>query len=636
MKSSYRNITKSDEHLQETGKRETITSSHTNYTKPILAPITAAAQSPCVNKISSNGRRRSVEKSQSFKIFSNNPSAHNSPLDTVSDRKELFNMNRPVSYKDFSKPVKGFEPTGSRDLRAVLESTSKHVTDNVTGTTIGKTNNIIQIEENIDKLVSSPFIPPTPLIKKLDIDSTVSGKGKINNINNSNVSITTIRGGGETSSQNNIATSSSEESSPVKSPGLQLRRRSSSSKMEKSPSVGSLNTLASEECKVPEFMRIHLNRVENTRPKSSIVLYKGTSDTLPRRFSRGESDATKPPLPPALNVATLKRPSINKSQETITESNHVIIVPVISPRKASMESSPGVLPKPTEISPPIQSNVISSSSSSCAKTMSTPCPAPEPVKSTTVPATKQPEVVVLRESFSERKGSVSEEKAKIERRLSIADEKSVVRKKSIPTASNGNPLKGSNKEDNTPELMKVFARRSMKLKDDDDDVPLVVQKSDSQSSVITDSDKENHSSSREELSCNNNNKSIITEEDVLSGKEQSNKSSPPYHRPRTFLEVKNMLQSTNNNNNNGNTVQSNKSIVGSVNNVVSGLRAQKSLPLGGQDTIRKESPRNSVSETIVSPATTTAATVSDSDKLPEFKRIVERREEWESRAKMWK
>ena len=87
------------------------------------------------------------------------------------------------------------------------------------------------------------------------------------------------------------------------------------------------------------------------------------------------------------------------------------------------------------------------------------------------------------------------------------------------------------------------------------------------------------------------------------------------------MEVKNRLQSSANKN----SVVPSKPI---------GLRSvvKSALAASGDPVIKKEaaavaqSPRNSVTE----------SAASDSDKLPEFKRIVERREEWESRAKMWK
>lgn len=611
LKASYRQQhTKSEEHLQEAAAASPSKGSHSDlmsYVKP--SPPSAAAASPCVSKISGNGRRRSVEKSQSFKIFNNNSNSGasvNSPLDSVSDRRDLFNMNRPVSYKEFSKPQIVPRSEHLRNSSVLEQSPPKTIPEVVMP--VVKTNNIIQIEENIDKLVSSPFVPLSQVLKKVAAAPGVGQEEK-----KSNVSITTIRSSiNDLSGSSTEKSSSSEESSPIKSPAVALRRRSSSAKMEKSPSVGSLNTLGqSEENKVPEFMRIHLNRVDNNRPKSSIVLYKGTSDTLPRRFSRElDGGATKPPLPPVLNVSTLKRPSINKSQETITESNHVIIVPVGSPRKGSIESVAGSPTKAeTYHHPPL------------------PVAAPAAPSPVTAAAVQKPEPVVLRESFSERKGSVSEEKAKIERRLSIADEKSMIRKKSLAAANSGNGSggnRGGNKEDNTPELMKVFARRSMKIKDEEDDDPpaaQVVQKSDSRSSMITDSDKENQSSSREELSPQ---KSKIDEDQVTKEQKLRNGDAASY-RTRTFLEVKNMLQTTN-----GNAV--NKS---------SGLRAAQKCTGGGGsgggsgDMVRKESPRNSVSESH-SQQPVSSSISETADKLPEFKRIVERREEWESRAKMWK
>lgn len=165
--------------------------------------------------------------------------------------------------------------------------------------------------------------------------------------------------------------------------------------------------------------------------------------------------------------------------------------------------------------------------------------------------------------------------------------------------------------------MKVFARRSMKLRDDDDDV--VVQKSDSQSSVVTDSDKENQSSSREELSPKS--KAIVVEE-IVATEVKAKTDDAPY-RARTFLEVKHMLQSTNGSNN-----------TPSAKPAAISLRTQKNgiVTTTPGETMRKEA----VGIAATTRNNLTSVSTSETDKLPEFKRILERRAEWESRAKMCK
>lgn len=569
-------ITKSDEYLQETGKSSSRpTSVHCGDTS--LTP--RMTNSPCINKIS-GVRRKSVEKSQSFKMFTHQPAVNQ--FEGVTDRKDLYSMNRPVSYKEFSRTGHDLEtpkPTVRSSLLESKVSGTKHPVSSILP--IVKSNNIIQIEENIDKLVSSPFVP---LLKKMASQDS-------NKLKQNNVSITTIRPVAE-AMKNDLPAKQVQPLTPH-SPSVHLRRRSSST-MEKSPSVGSLNTLASEECKVPEFLRIHLNRVDSTRPKSSIVLYKGTCDTLPRRYSR-ELDSTKPPLPPVFTaMSTLKRPSINKSQETITESNHVIIVPVHSTRKSSVELVANTEPVVEEPVTVQQIAVVQKG-------------ALEP-KSDSVNNGK------IKEELCERKGSVSEEKAKIERRLSIADEKSFIRKKSLPNPHTGN--KASNKEDNTPELMKVFARRSMKLKDDDEE-DTTVQKSQSQSSVVTDSDKENQSSSREELSP----KSKSEDETKVSKSKTENDS----YRPRTFFEVKKMLHSTNTN-----TISAGKT--------VTALRQQKDFVGVQNETVIPVAAGKKEPPLVAAPTNKNVVDTSslEADAMPEFKRILERRAEWESRSKMWK
>lgn len=339
--------------------------------------------------------------------------------------------------------------------------------------TVGN-QNITQIEDNIDKIMKSSFVT---VLKKSSTNDLFEIKNK------NNVSVTSIT----TSPTHDVVKNSMAES-------WLDRDTSSSTSSPSTPSSPSTKVkLSPDTCdvgKVPEFMKIQLNRIDAVRPKSShVVLSKNaketdTVETKERRFSNEsvEIAETKTVTSP---VSTQhhqfpKQSSLTKSTESVS-SNFAPISPIkrTFERTTSSSSMTDVIRNGKTA---VNENVVIERRKS--------------VSDEKLKFEKK-----IEELKAERKRSISEE-GKSEPK-SMDDESVVVlRKKSLSQSNN-------NKED-TPELMKVFARRSLKVKDDDFQVFDEVEKvekvvSKLQSSSIdkcgsnVDSDKENQSSSEEKL-----------------------------------------------------------------------------------------------------------------------------------------
>lgn len=254
-----------------------------------------------------------------------------------------------------------------------------------------------------------------------------------------------------------------------------------------------------------------------------------------------------------------------------------------------------------------------------------------------------------RKIILQRRTSVSEERLKFERRISAGDEYKFERKKSqsddgldVKRASPDNEevqlRKKSNEDgrDETPELMKVFARRSLKIHvDDEEKIHEELAKMKKLTGNV-DSDKENQSSSEEKLDkvaanvTNNNSATLIKDKD-------ENVIEPPpekkpalvtpkpfgtpnrfsnvanYRNTQSFVEVRKNLQAKNNNNNTNGGEKP----------------ATATAPSQKNDTNLKNNNNNRHTVAITTPAPNTTELEDET----EFKGILQRRAEWEKRAK---
>ncbi|XP_055907903.1 putative mediator of RNA polymerase II transcription subunit 26 isoform X3 [Eupeodes corollae] len=255
--------------------------------------------------------------------------------------------------------------------------------------------------------------------------------------------------------------SSPQTTASSKSNSFHRSRRSSSVIESSSPSTKG----------VPEFMKIQLNRVDPVRPKSNVVLSKNareSTEDLTRRFSNEsvEISEVKPPTP--------------------TDEDSPQIIPMVRSNSSTSSRSDESLPKsPTKKTPDEENNITRIDTNT-------------PINNN-IPLHERRRLFLsedklkndrkIEEMKLERKKSMSEEV----RKMPTEEEPVVVilRKKSFGVIQ---PSANNNKDDPTPELMKVFARRSLKIKDEDLPDPPIKKFVPS-----VDSDKENQSSSEEKL-----------------------------------------------------------------------------------------------------------------------------------------
>uniref|UniRef100_A0A1B0CKN7 Uncharacterized protein n=1 Tax=Lutzomyia longipalpis TaxID=7200 RepID=A0A1B0CKN7_LUTLO len=210
-------------------------------------------------------RRKSVEKSKSFRFYCEND-AEKMPQNNLPSLPDLslgaFDDNSTSSAKiNLMKytPTMKFEINDNNLVKPKEEP--YHFENNSYGKNIiltpnkyGNTTNISQIEENIDKLVKSTYVT---VLKKSPDNGTEVVEAKIRH--------TPAR---ELPVERDVS-------------DVELRNNGVDVVKNRRPtlSVGDNNS------KVPEFMKIQLNRVDSTRPKSHVVLSKNVKEDSMRRHS---------------------------------------------------------------------------------------------------------------------------------------------------------------------------------------------------------------------------------------------------------------------------------------------------------------------------------------------------------------
>lgn len=405
-------------------------------------------------------------------------------------------------------------------------------------------------------------------------------------LNKSTSMIESLDSSAKSISITNIGSSSKESIESLDDSRSPVKIRRSASTFEKSTKTN-----------VPEFMKIQLNRIDPARPKSHVVLSKNAKEieNKERRFSNEnvEISESKPPLPPDV---------------VIIAPNVVVVVPTITtPKRNSLTKPQEIIP--TEISSPkspikkIFERKFSSSS--------------------------------LSDSVDEINENDRRKSDDSSRKISIEEEGVVVlRKKAI----------GSTKRDDTPELMKVFARRSLKVKDDfqvfEEVIPSpIILKQTKQQSTNIDSDKENQSSSEEKLDklpkveitiSNNNNTNNIN---------FNNKTAPVIIKEEKKDEPKKLIESSKTAPQ-AKPFATNKFGNANFRNTTAFVDIRKNLqqqPLTTSPPQAIIPPPTEISNNrhTIAGATITSTKSDEADSIVEneFKNLVQRRAEWEKRAK---
>lgn len=515
----------------------------------------------------SSPKRKSVEKSKSFRFYQESSSDNLQNLPSLPD---LTNSNKffdnSISFRDSGPSSLKFEINDNNLLKQQPTNFPSKSNQNIT-----------QIEENIDKIVKSSYVvlnKSTSMIETLD-----------NSVKSKSISVTNIG-----SSSKESIESSDDSRSPIK-----IRR--SASTFEKSTKTN-----------VPEFLKIQLNRIDPARPKSHVVLSKNAKeiDNKERRFSNEnvEISECKPPLPPDVIIAVAAAVPIITTNVSSTPKRNSLIKSQEIPIEISSPKSP--------IKKVFERKFSSSSLSDCF------------------------------DENNENDRRKSDDSST--RKISIEEESVVVlRKKTI----------GSTKRDDTPELMKVFARRSLKVKDDfqvfeEFQTPIItVKQTKQQPPINVDSDKENQSSSEEKLdklpkveiiiSNNNNNHNNVN---------FNNKTAPVIIKdekkdlPKKLIENSVVVK-------NVSTVQAKPFATNKFGNVANFRNTTAFVDI--RKNLQQQQPPQPTSPQAIIPipiencnnrhtiagATITSTKSDEADSIVEneFKNLVQRRAEWEKRAK---
>ncbi|XP_046865408.1 ras guanine nucleotide exchange factor P isoform X2 [Drosophila willistoni] len=483
-------------------------------------------------------QRKTVEKSRSFRNYQEEREATNTEISAMPSLPDLSISFRVPSYykqqqqqqhQQLQSPQSptakcvslGFEINDNKLLQSRAES-SGHLSTKTTMATstpspqhstkllvTSGTGNISQIEQNIDMIVKSPLV--NVLRKSATVGEHLSPdqpqRPKVLDIKPPPVAASVVASPSPASplAKNAKLATNSPPSTPTKT----TNSRRDSLHVEQMPSE-------------PEFMKIQLNRVDQARlynKTNHLVLAKNvkvaspsqsnsttersqsTDDLSHRRRNSDEVEATieiverpivnqravsansvassptvteaPPVLTPAVPTVPKSKPETTKSNRLSLEDRKRLFLNEDTPKVVIQEQRKKSLSK-VELSPAI---------SSIPPTPSSP----------TTPES------------SDGGGSNSP---------SINSAPVVLRKKSFGSSINGNAPAATSKEDATPELMKVFARRSLKVKDEEvvvvtpaapptvapsTAVPAPVPLSKKSVSQNVDSDKENQSNSEEKL-----------------------------------------------------------------------------------------------------------------------------------------
>lgn len=473
-----------------------------NQTSRVSGILSRIDYKPELNALQQSPRRKLVEKSKSFRFYnenSNNNSSDN--LQSSNNMPSLPDLSfagrpavslaiRPTLLRSRSREYISANSTSGGDNKFeindnnLIKSKDEHSHANVYTKNIILTTskapsnhtgnqNITQIEDNIDKIMKSSFVT---VLKKSSTNDLIEIKSR------NNVSVTSI---------------TSSPTSPSKDDNSWTDPLSSSTSSCSSPITTSARKDVDTPAKVPEFLKIQLNRIDAlspTRPKSQVLIFgkSNVADTKERRFSNESVEITDSAKTPANVVQQMKQNSLTKSVDSVSCNSN-----------SSSTSSPS-----TPTKKPFQSVLSSTSSMTDITTTNT------------VSVVNQNTDVII-----ERRKSVSDEKIKFEKKI---EELKAERKRSITNSDDMKPIvpsdsrkssldddnvvvvlrkkslsqSNTNSKEDTPELMKVFARRSLKIKDTDD---YQIYDTDDGSSITKskslnlDSDKENQSSSEEKL-----------------------------------------------------------------------------------------------------------------------------------------
>lgn len=317
-------------------------------------------------------------------------------------------------------------------------------------------SDISQIEAKINDIISSPKPVIAPILKSNSLDSIKSSPEKVIGDRRKTISVeSALSQEGKTTKDIKPETEMfisvthiNTEQTPVENSDI-AKISKSDEKLQKTESKSG----------VPEFLNIQLNKV-NTKPSTNIVL---TANITPKKNNSPEVEKEQeffPVIEPkALNVPIRRNSFVSKIVENIMEKSDDKLSPIVS-RKT--------LTHPVALqSPPTSKAIFKRNATSLDFEDKTDKPRTN--SSSTEGSTEKvyDNISIDRKSHSSfgSKSSIQSLDSN-ENRNEKHDETVVYRKKPIILSRE---FRSERKNDDEPELMKVFARRSLKIKDTEAD-----------------------------------------------------------------------------------------------------------------------------------------------------------------------
>lgn len=362
--------------------------------------------------------------------------------------------------------------------------------------------NIDEIEDNIDKIMKSSYVTvlkksPTADMYQIKSNPSAAGNAVSTSINASSTPTATATTTTTTTTNNNISltTITKDDEPPMAKSALNFAMVENPPLVRHSMTATKLDipivpmSRSSVIDKVPEFMQIQLNRIDGTRPKS-FVEYSSAGTGTPthndddkeRRFSNESieiSDKKKVAIVSSPTNVFGSNQQLNKSTESLKMGfNRSPIVGIVDGQQMSRGSSDDCLDADasgSDDSAPLGPSAVVARRKS--------------VSDKKLKFEKKIEEIQAEVKRSSIIG-LDKSAASVSRKSSIDDDTNTVvvvmrQKKSLTSKSS------EDSDDPTPELMKVFARRSLKIKDTDDYIQLNTQ-SDNSNNNNSNSTNNNH------------------------------------------------------------------------------------------------------------------------------------------------
>ncbi|KAL0879197.1 hypothetical protein ABMA27_002984 [Loxostege sticticalis] len=320
-------------------------------------------------------------------------------------------------------------------------------------------SDISQIEAKIDDIISSPKPIIAPILKSSSLDSVKSSPERPVDDRRKTISVESALSGKVGNIQKDLkqetesfisVTHINKEQTPVPNKNVEVAKGKSDEKIHKTGTKPG----------VPEFLNIQLNKVD-TKPTTNIVL---TANVTPKKLDSPQAE--KEQEIETFQVTETKPQNAPVRKESVTSKTEVVVENIVEEKTAS----PAFIRKSVQPqSPSTPKNFFKRKATSVELQ-----DRPEKPRTNSISTDGSTERIYDNISMDQKSHSSFGSKSSIQstdsnevRTPDRQEEAVIFRKKPVILAKE---FRGSERRnDDEPELMKVFARRSLKLKDSEAD-----------------------------------------------------------------------------------------------------------------------------------------------------------------------